>query len=126
MQVLGGGQVRSEMNITPFIDVLLVLLVIFMLSIKMRMVISAQLVHQEQGGGPSHAIVLELANDGRYLLNTVPVPRGALDSTLRATFEVRPDKVLFLKAGGQRTYRETIEAMDVARGAGVQIIGLAP
>ena len=126
MQMLRGGQMQAQMNITPFIDVLLVLLVIFMLSIKVRQVMSAQVAQEERGSGESHAIVLELANDGSYRLNTVPVLRTALDSTLRATFAVRPDKILFVKAGGRRTYGETIEAMDVARGAGVQGIGLAP
>ena len=125
MQVLGDGQVRSEMNITPFIDVLLVLLVIFMLMTDMR-VIMAQLARQDSGGSRSKSIVLELTNDGRYLLNTVAVPAPALDSTLRATFSVRPDKILLLKAGGQRFYREIIEATDVARGAGVEVIGWAP
>ena len=126
MQMLRAGQMQAQMNITPFIDVLLVLLVIFMLSIKVRHVMSAQVAQEDQGSGKSRVIVLELANDGGYRLNTVPVLRAALDSTLRAAFAVRPDKILFVKAGGRRTYGETIEAMDVARGAGVQVIGLAP
>ena len=126
MQMLGGGSVRSEINITPFIDVLLVLLVIFMLSIKVRQVISAQVAHQQGGATETRSIVLELADDGSYLLNTVLVPAEALDSTLRAVFDVRPDKVLFVKAGPRRTYGETIAAMDIARGAGVRVIGLAP
>lgn len=117
---------QSEMNITPFIDVLLVLLVILMLSIKVRQVISAQVARQEPGGDKTQVIVLELANDGRYLLNSVPVESAQLDSTLRATFAVRPDKILYLKAGGRRPYGEAIAAMDLARGAGVEVIGLAP
>src|SRR5262245_11094602 len=94
VQVLGNGGVRSEMNITPFIDVLLVLLVIFMLTINVRQVLSAQLAREADGPGSGRAIVLELADDGRYLLNTVPVGAADLDATLRAAYAPRPDKVL--------------------------------
>jgi len=123
---LGGGSMRSEMNITPYIDVLLVLLITFML-MSQRLVISANLARE--GGSPTdgtHAIVLELANDGRFLINTQEVPREQLGAKLREIMAPRRDRMLFVKSGTQRTWGETVEAMDVAKGAGVEVIALAP
>lgn len=127
MEIARSGRgMQASMNITPFIDVLLVLLVIFMLSTHMREVVTGQLARENGSSRASRGIVLELTNDGRYLLNTREIPHEQLAVTLRDVFAPRPDKVLFIKSGGQRTYQEMITAIDVARGAGVRVVGLIP
>ena len=75
---------------------------------------------------PSNQIVLELMADGGYQINGQPVPRDQLDTQIHAIYDQRPAKLLFIKAAPSRIYQDVIHAMDVARGAGVQIIGFTP
>jgi biopolymer transport protein ExbD len=70
--------------------------------------------------------VLELGDDGGYAINGQPVPKDQLDTQIHAIYDARPAKLLFIKAGQNRIYQDVIDAMDVARGAGVQIIGFTP
>jgi biopolymer transport protein ExbD len=76
--------------------------------------------------GPSTQIVLEITQDGNYAINGQPVPKEQLDTQIHAIFDPRPAKLLFIKAAGNRKYQEVIEAMDIARGAGIQVIGFTP
>jgi len=69
---------------------------------------------------------LGLPDNGSYLINGQPVPKDQLDAQLHAIYDPRPAKLLFVKAGQNRIFQEVIEAMDVARGAGVQVIGFTP
>lgn len=122
-----GTGARAEINITPLIDVLLVLLVIFMVTIEIRKTLAMQLAQQQaQGARTVQApIVLEMGDDGTYTLNRIPVPRAVLGSRLRAVYAGRTESVLFVRSGSRRPYRDLIEVVDVARGAGVQVIALA-
>ena len=61
-----------------------------------------------------------------YSINGQPVPKDQLDTQIHAIYDQRPAKLLFIKAGPNRIYQDVVEAMDVARGAGVQIIGFTP
>jgi len=70
--------------------------------------------------------VLELTADGGYAINTQPVPFDQLDTQIHAIFDSRPAKLMFVKSAPTRRYQEVIDAMDVARGAGVQVIGFTP
>jgi len=128
MQVTGKGM-NSDINITPFIDVLLVLLVIFMITLPMaRKVLDIQVPVEDtqQNSKPTPQIVLSIHADGSMDINTQPVTRPELNARLRAIYDVRPDKLIFIKADNQRKYQEVIELIDVARGAGVKVFGLAP
>ena len=130
----GSGDVRgalsSEPNVVPMIDILLVLLIIFMITQPLsRMALDVQVPPPDTpttNRTPPSQIVLELGNDGGYAINGQPVPRDQLDTQIHAIYDQRPAKLLFIKAGGNRLYQDVIEAMDVARGAGVQIIGFTP
>jgi biopolymer transport protein TolR len=130
----GGGDVRgaltSEPNVVPMIDILLVLLIIFMITQPLsRMALDVQVPPPDPPvttKAPPSQIVLELADDGGYAINGQPVPKDQLDTQIHAIYDQRPAKLLFIKAGGNRIYQDVIEAMDVARGAGVQIIGFTP
>ncbi len=124
------GQVSSEPNVIPMIDIMLVLLIIFMISQPLsRQVIEVQVPPPETAAvskAPSSQIVLELTADGGYAINSQPVPKDQLDTQIHAIYDNRPAKLLFLKAADDRIYQEVIEAMDIARGAGVQVIGFTP
>ena len=124
------GSVQSDINVTPMIDVLLVLLIIFMITQPLsRMALDVQVPPPDETTAtktPPSQIVLELSNDGGYAINGQPVPKDQLDTQIHAIYDQRPAKLLFIKAGADRIYQDVIEAMDVARGAGVQIIGFTP
>ena len=124
------GALTSEPNVVPMIDILLVLLIIFMITQPLsRMALDVQVPPQDTpitNRTPPSQIVLELADDGGYAINGQPVPRDQLDTQIHAIYDQRPAKLLFIKAGPNRIYQDVVEAMDVARGAGVQIIGFTP
>jgi biopolymer transport protein TolR len=124
------GEMSSEPNVVPMIDILLVLLIIFMITQPLsRMAMDVQVPPPEQTTttqAANNQIVLELGNDGSYAINGQPVPKDQLDTQIHAIFDPRPAKLLFIKAGANRIYQDVVEAMDVARGAGVQIIGFTP
>ena len=126
----GRGQVTSEPNVIPMIDILLVLLIIFMITQPLsRKVVEAQIPPPETAAvaqPSSTQIVLELTEDGGYAINTNVVPKDQLDAQFHALYDARPVKLLFIKSAPDRVYKEVIEAMDIARGAGVQVIGLTP
>ena len=124
------GALTSEPNVVPMIDILLVLLIIFMITQPLsRMALDVQVPPPDTpitNRTPPSQIVLELFDDGGYAINGQPVPRNQLDTQIHAIYDARPAKLLFIKAGPNRLYQDVIEAMDVARGAGVQIIGFTP
>jgi biopolymer transport protein ExbD len=109
------------------IDVLLVLLIIFMAAIpSMRKTIDVQLPEKDvpPSKSASPSIVLELDHDGAATINKTPVPPGQLSAALRTVYDGGPDKVLFVKADPHLRYATVVDAMDIARGAGVAAIGL--
>jgi biopolymer transport protein ExbD/biopolymer transport protein TolR len=119
------GTNMSEINMTPMIDVLLVLLVIFIivqpmlqLSLDVQLPIESE---EEATAPPLPPIVLEIAANGAYSLNTQPV--SDLPGRLRQVFSARPDKVLFVKADPNVPFSTVIGAWDIAMGAGVEVLG---
>ena len=121
----------NEPNVTPMIDVLLVLLIIFMMVIPLsRRAIDLQLPdpNPAQVSSPqqSNQIVLEVMPNEQYAINKRMVPRASLFNELKTVYEGRPEKILFIKGDPTVKYQEIIWAMDQARGAGVLVIGAAP
>ena len=130
MAVGSGQSMKSEINITPFIDVLLVLLVIFMMTLPMaRKVLEIQVPKEEQSQATqqqSNNIVIEIKEDGSMAINTQPVAKENLLAKFHEIYDPRADKLLFIKVNNTRPYSEVIAVIDVARGAGVKVFGLAP
>ncbi len=131
MSTGAGGDVTSEINVTPMIDVLLVLLIIFMVvNALSRTVVEVQIPPKETAASPSQQsaqIVLEMLADGNFSINAQqPFPLDQLDSQLHNIYDNRPAKLIFVKPAGTRTYGQVIEAIDIVRGAGVEIIGFTP
>src|SRR6266566_605756 len=125
----GGGEgLSSDINVTPLIDVLLVLLIIFMITQPMsRKAFDVQTpAKQQQKAKESSQIVLELKSDGAYAINGQPYAVGQLDQAFHQIFDPRPAKLMFIKAAPNRKYGEVMQAMDIAHGAGVQVIGFTP
>jgi len=131
MQTSGGGGLTSEPNVIPMIDILLVLLIIFMMTITqnrkaMDIQIPEEQKAQQEQQLESDQIVLELKEDGTYAINATPVTLSQLDNAVHALYDQRPAKIMFLKTARNRRWREVITAMDIVRGAGVQVIGFTP
>ena len=132
---MGGGNPQSgltnEINVTPMIDVLLVLLIIFMMVIPMsRKAIDLQLPdptpdNTPQGPPPSQ-IVLEVLPGNTFKVNSQPIAKNDLPKRLKEIYDPRPDKIIFIKGDPTVKYSDVIYAMDVARGAGVKVIGATP
>ena len=132
MSTGGAGNLNAEPNVTPMIDVLLVLLIIFMMIIPMaRKAVDLQLPDptptQVTAPDPNQ-IVLEVGADGSYLINKSPVVGGrdGLDSRIHAIYDARPDKIIFVKGDPAAKYQMVIDAIDIVRGAGVKVIGVTP
>jgi biopolymer transport protein ExbD len=125
----GGGSMQSNINITPLIDVLLVLLVIFMITVSaFRKVLDIQVPIEQSGPSKPdpNQIILEIKADGAMAINTQPVDSVGLGQRLYEIYNIRPDKLLFIKIDDSQRYQKVIWAIDVARGSGVQVFGLAP
>jgi len=131
MSTGGGGGLANDINVTPMIDVLLVLLIIFMMVVPMaRKAIDLQLPDPTpstaQANPQSNQIVLEIGPNGYYALNKHVAPKAQLADSIRAIYTGRPEKIIFVKGDPKVKYDDVIWAMDVARGSGVKVIGIPP
>jgi biopolymer transport protein TolR len=130
MQCCGPERLSSEINVTPMIDVLLVLLIIFM-------VITPILPHGETARLPqpavstatvNEAVVLEVLRqkDGtvRFTINQQELPHNQLASKLYSIYATRSTRVLFLKGDDQLSFNQIADVIDIGHAAGVDSIGL--
>jgi biopolymer transport protein ExbD len=118
---------QSDMNVTPFLDILLVLLILFMfLCMNQQKVLNAQLPDPSpRAADNTPSIVLEVRPNAMYAINTQPVAQAELEARLRGIYEGRSTKTIIVRAAAGVTYQDVVTAVDVARGAGVVAIGLA-
>jgi len=132
MSMTAGGAkgLTNDINVTPMIDVLLVLLIIFMLVVPMsRKAIDLQLpdpTETTQSSNPPPQIVLEVKPRDVFLINKQPVTKNDLAKRMTEIYKDRPEKIIFVNGDPKLKYSDVIFAMDVARGAGVKVIGVSP
>lgn len=124
------GGPQSDINVTPMIDILLVLLIIFMVVQQgLQKGLSVQVPPIEESSEPAQAvdqIVLEINPSGQYAINTNPVEASNLVNRLHEIYDPRPRKVIFIKGAENIKYADVVFAVDAANAAGVKVVGLVP
>jgi len=118
----------ADINVTPLVDVMLVLLIIFM--------VTAPMLHQGVAvalpktattnlpSGVEDPIILSITREGRYYINETAVPRGLLKDRLTAFLKSRKDRTVFLKADTALSYGTVVETLDVLNRMGIESLGM--
>lgn len=120
---------NADINVTPMIDVLLVLLVVFILSMQLRSLLPVNVPPPATATprvGTSPQVVLELKGDGSYAINGTAVARSGLEARLRKLAAGGQRQLIFVRAERGRKYGEVVRAVDLARGAGWKVVGYMP
>jgi biopolymer transport protein TolR len=127
---LGGakGGVKSDINVTPLVDVMLVLLIIMILVAPMLnegvSVRSPRARHTEDKPSDTDTTMIVIAANGDFYLNTRPVTEAELGSRVTEILETKTEKVVFIKADTDTSYGAVMAAFDQLRIANVENIGL--
>jgi biopolymer transport protein TolR len=128
MAIGGGGKakVRPEMNVTPLVDVVLVLLIIFMvLAPVMTQAFMVRLPPKDdkdeqldQANDPNKPLVLTVTDEGTYEVNAVQIEEAELPERLHRMFNARPDNALYLDGEDDAVYGSVLHGIDLARQGG--------
>ena len=123
----GGRRQMTDLNVTPLVDVMLVLLIVFMVTaplmqsgvkVDLPRASAQQMEHSEE------KLVLTITRDRRILLGNVEIPAAQLETKLATNARIQKDKELYLHADRSLPYGQVVEIMAVARRAGVESLGM--
>lgn len=123
------GQVTPQMNVTPLVDVVLVLLIIFMvvtplLSKQFWLQLPKQEETKVATPEENKSVVLTVGKTGELKINGAPIERTELKDKVSRTMAARPDKVVYFDAADDAPYATTVEAMDIARQGGAKTVAI--
>jgi len=122
----GGGAI-SNINVTPLVDVMLVLLVIFMVTapiLQQGVSINLPKVKATALTGDEQQLVVAVNRTGQVYLNDAPMPLPELGPKLQAILRVRPDRQVFLRADQNARYGDVMRVIATVKGAGVERLGM--
>ena len=117
----------SQINVTPLVDVMLVLLVIFMVTAPMmQQGVQVNLPKAETKALPSQeeSVIVSMERSGRILINSSEIPAGDLRAKLSDMFANRTKKEVYLKADKDVPYGEVVKTMADIKGAGIERLGM--
>jgi len=128
---MGGGGAKSDINVTPLIDVLLVLLIIFMVITPLTPmgldVLAPQPPPPNQPPPPpdqDRTVVIVIDKDKSLKLNQDPIDWNGLGDRLEFVFKTRAERVVFVRADKDLPFETVANAIDIAKGAGIDKVGL--
>jgi biopolymer transport protein ExbD/biopolymer transport protein TolR len=124
------GGPQSDINVTPMIDVVMVLLIIFMVVQQgLQKGLDVQVPPVENADEVAQAIdqiVLSINPGGRYDVNSEVIPAANLQARLKEIYNGRNRRVIFVRGAENITYGDIIFGIDAARAAGIDVVGLVP
>ena len=130
MSVGGSGGPKADINMTPMIDVLLVLIIIFMVITPLTPKGLEALVpqppppNQKPTLSDQRTVVIVIDKDHHMMINSEPTDEKQLGPRLTEIFKTRAERVVFVKGDGSLDYQWVAKAIDIAHGAGIDKVGL--
>ena len=124
----GGGGIKADINVTPLVDVMLVLLIIMMIvapllqrGVDLRLPVATNSSEKPE---TQDQTVLAVTADGRLWINSVLVPDGQLRTRVEDIFETKTERIIIIKADEDVEYSAVMDTMDQLRMAGIEDMGL--
>ena len=128
MNLGGGGSIKSDINVTPLVDVMLVLLIIMMIvapllqqGVPVKLPLAT---NRSEKPETQEQTVLAITADKRYFVNAVQVPKDDMARRIGDILETKKEKVVIIKADEDAPYSAVMDAMDTLRAAGIEDMGL--